>query len=190
MTRRLLNLLTALSLLLCAGSVGLWVRSYRVADRLSYAQPDAANARWSGGSAFTTRGLVGVTWGVVEFTAAEYARQWIASTPTAAQRWSHTASPPYSYYQGAAPSLWRGLGLGLTSGDGGRSHVEVVRHHSTVTCPLALPAVVGAVVPAVWLARRHKARRHMGRGHCPTCGYNLTGNVSGVCPECGLEARC
>jgi hypothetical protein len=22
-------------------------------------------------------------------------------------------------------------------------------------------------------------------GHCRKCGYNLTGNVSGVCPECG-----
>ena len=22
-------------------------------------------------------------------------------------------------------------------------------------------------------------------GHCLKCGYNLTGNVSGVCPECG-----
>ncbi len=22
-------------------------------------------------------------------------------------------------------------------------------------------------------------------GHCQRCGYNLTGNVSGVCPECG-----
>lgn len=22
-------------------------------------------------------------------------------------------------------------------------------------------------------------------GHCATCDYNLTGNVSGVCPECG-----
>jgi len=22
-------------------------------------------------------------------------------------------------------------------------------------------------------------------GHCRTCGYNLTGNVTGVCPECG-----
>ena len=22
-------------------------------------------------------------------------------------------------------------------------------------------------------------------GHCQTCGYDLTGNVSGVCPECG-----
>lgn len=24
-------------------------------------------------------------------------------------------------------------------------------------------------------------------GHCEHCGYDLTGNVSGVCPECGRE---
>ncbi len=28
-------------------------------------------------------------------------------------------------------------------------------------------------------------RRPIPPGHCQTCGYNLTGNVSGVCPECG-----
>ncbi len=28
-------------------------------------------------------------------------------------------------------------------------------------------------------------------GHCQQCDYNLTGNVSGVCPECGTPvARC
>ena len=30
--------------------------------------------------------------------------------------------------------------------------------------------------------RRH---RRLSRGLCLTCGYNLTGNTSGVCPECG-----
>ncbi len=24
-------------------------------------------------------------------------------------------------------------------------------------------------------------------GHCHQCGYNLTGNVSGTCPECGTR---
>jgi hypothetical protein len=24
-----------------------------------------------------------------------------------------------------------------------------------------------------------------GNGSCRVCGYNLTGNVSGICPECG-----
>jgi hypothetical protein len=28
-------------------------------------------------------------------------------------------------------------------------------------------------------------RRRIPPGHCRRCGYNLTGNVSGVCPECG-----
>jgi hypothetical protein len=28
-------------------------------------------------------------------------------------------------------------------------------------------------------------RRRPESCQCPTCGYDLTGNVSGVCPECG-----
>lgn len=32
--------------------------------------------------------------------------------------------------------------------------------------------------------RRTRRRR---KGLCITCGYNLTGNESGVCPECGSE---
>ncbi len=28
-------------------------------------------------------------------------------------------------------------------------------------------------------------RRRPPPGHCGRCGYNLTGNTSGVCPECG-----
>ncbi|MCH8146427.1 MAG: hypothetical protein IH987_00305 [Planctomycetes bacterium] len=33
--------------------------------------------------------------------------------------------------------------------------------------------------------RRYRRRK---RGLCLRCGYNLEGNVSGVCPECGEEA--
>ena len=34
--------------------------------------------------------------------------------------------------------------------------------------------------------RRWRRRK---RGECVRCGYNLTGNVSGVCPECGTEIK-
>ncbi len=34
--------------------------------------------------------------------------------------------------------------------------------------------------------RRHRRRR---RGRCVRCGYDLTGNLSGVCPECGGSAK-
>ena len=43
-----------------------------------------------------------------------------------------------------------------------------------------------AVYPMVALVGglfRHRRRRQ--KGLCPQCLYNLTGNVSGVCPECG-----
>lgn len=37
------------------------------------------------------------------------------------------------------------------------------------------------LLAAIWWP----ARREMPPGHCASCGYNLTGNVSGRCPECG-----
>ena len=48
--------------------------------------------------------------------------------------------------------------------------------------PLWLPlAAIGLTTIVVW--RRGLLRLP---GTCQKCGYNLTGNVSGVCPECGM----
>ena len=49
--------------------------------------------------------------------------------------------------------------------------------------PLWLPFVV-FLVPTLVLWRHDRRARP---GHCPNCGYNLTGNVSGRCPECGTR---
>jgi hypothetical protein len=47
--------------------------------------------------------------------------------------------------------------------------------------PLWIPFVLLAVPTAfLW----HRDRRPP-RGHCRRCGYNLKGNLSGTCPECG-----
>ena len=48
-------------------------------------------------------------------------------------------------------------------------------------CPF-LGGILGYIV-ARRIDRRH--RKRLAEGHCCHCGYNLTGNVSGVCPECG-----
>jgi hypothetical protein len=48
---------------------------------------------------------------------------------------------------------------------------------------LGLVANVLAVSVAVWARLRFYPIR--GYGACQHCGYDLTGNVSGVCPECG-----
>ena len=51
---------------------------------------------------------------------------------------------------------------------------------------LWVPAVLFGAYPAAVGARKLVRRwRRPPEGHCQTCGYNLTGNVSGVCPECG-----
>ena len=42
--------------------------------------------------------------------------------------------------------------------------------------------LLAAAIPTIILWRRD--RRHP-PGHCQRCGYDLTSNVSGVCPECG-----
>ncbi len=42
-------------------------------------------------------------------------------------------------------------------------------------------SAIGALIGWFWPTPRQ------GPGHCPKCDYDLTGNVSGVCPECGTE---
>ena len=50
-----------------------------------------------------------------------------------------------------------------------------------VRIPLWVPFVLfGSVSALFW-----RVDRHVPPGHCPNCNYDLAGNVSGVCPECG-----
>jgi hypothetical protein len=55
-----------------------------------------------------------------------------------------------------------------------------------VIVPLWGPLVLFMIYPCMAMIsgpyRRYRRRRG---GLCIRCGYNLTGNVSGVCPECG-----
>ena len=50
--------------------------------------------------------------------------------------------------------------------------------------PFGFPLVFTATVTVFlfWLDRRLRRVPH---GHCQACGYNLAGNISGICPECG-----
>jgi hypothetical protein len=55
-------------------------------------------------------------------------------------------------------------------------------YHLGVTVPLWTPFLLVAIPTAIlWWRDRRRFRQ----GHCQHCGYDLTGNVSGVCPECG-----
>lgn len=52
--------------------------------------------------------------------------------------------------------------------------------------PLWIPLVlVGVLTLIAWRRERHQHPS----GRCQRCGYDLTGNVSGRCPECGMIVR-
>ncbi len=55
---------------------------------------------------------------------------------------------------------------------------------------LWLPCILLGTYPVMVLFRgpllRHRRRR---RGACIKCGYDLTGNATGVCPECGTKVE-
>ena len=53
----------------------------------------------------------------------------------------------------------------------------------------SLPLLAYVIAVPLLRARRRDRLRQYRREHCLClkCGYNLTGNVSGVCPECGEE---
>ena len=56
--------------------------------------------------------------------------------------------------------------------------------------PIWMPFLVCLLPPVAFfvarpIRRRRRIRRRIRRGLCQKCGYDLRGNTSGVCPECG-----
>lgn len=91
-------------------------------------------------------------------------------------------------------------GLGIQGVPNWATSLHVVRLHSTsrvpfeysggpffrhLSTPLWIPTV-GFVLAFLCL---HYLRGGSKPGHCTCCGYDLTGNVSGVCSECGTPTE-
>ncbi|UCG16466.1 MAG: hypothetical protein JSV19_00205 [Phycisphaerales bacterium] len=71
-----------------------------------------------------------------------------------------------------------------------RGHPELRSlHHVFFGSPVGnvwFLTVLFSIYPAIAFIRRPLRRyRRRRKGLCAKCGYNLTGNVSGICPECG-----
>jgi len=54
-----------------------------------------------------------------------------------------------------------------------------------IRVPIWFIAMCAAALPSVAIFKLTRMRRRSRGNICPCCGYDLTGNVSGVCAECG-----
>jgi hypothetical protein len=175
MTRRLLNLLTALSLLLCVAVCVVWVRSYGVWDMVEWFWPtgEVTESGWSrrrGIEMTSAHGWVCLSY--VRDSESKYVPDVLEhSIATSVNGDDFEALQWFdgSIARRVVPGLW---------GAHEPLYTQVVIQDGWLF-------VATAVLPAAWLLRSRSRRRRLAAGRCVSCGYNLTGNVSGVCPECG-----
>ncbi len=87
--------------------------------------------------------------------------------------WPRLTSSSYPHPCKSACTCGRGENCHLVGAEFG---------HHELWLPIWAPLLVIAVPTAMLFWRD---RRRIAPGHCRKCDYNLRGNVSGVCPECG-----
>ena len=164
MTRRLINLLTILSLLLCVAVAALWGRGYWASDQLDLVAVRPSGSRlalWFRSG----RGGLGLT--VVTYPAAL-----IKSTRPS---WRST-EPQYGGAKWAEVG-YGGFGFYLAALSDAAGSVRLIG----VCVPAPLVLLSSAVLPVLHVRR---CRRRDRAGLCPQCGYDLRATPD-RCPECG-----
>ena len=192
MIRRINKLLSVVSLLLCMLMLAEWARSFWVCDTLSrsHVLSTANPADSIAHSLFWDDGLIGYA-----LTRETYTDKVIAASPIAWQ----LKQTPANVDHGVSQSLLQRIGFHgkerecsvidthqmRDTGHGVFRTVHVVNSYTrdSWTIPGVLPAAVFGIYPAIRGYRRF--RRRGKSGLCRNCNYDLTGNTSGTCPECG-----
>jgi hypothetical protein len=181
MKRRLLNLLTALSLLLCVAAVALWVRSYWRFDDVVY----VGHFRVNNFCSYRGRFFAQLGWSRTDVRAR-------SAPPYNAGGWFRDSRDIRRV--AGYPAAQRSRGWRLGGFDARRHFSETVdaagrpdRGEDVMIVPYWFLCMVALAAPLQW-ARRHRPwRSRLKAGLCPTCGYDLRA-TPGRCPECGAKA--
>ena len=171
MLRRLFTIASVVSLLVFVATVGLWVRSYWQLDTLYY-----VGHNWASVS-------VSSKWGAVTFGTRR-----IAGLGDPEHAWH--------FHSGRADRLSFGIPHYSLFGFSTSGFADKVQtafgayqyEDKYLTVPFWFILVCPAVLPVFYVLvdrRHHRRNWPLSCNRCPSCGYNLTGNTSGVCPECG-----
>jgi len=192
MLRRLLNLLTALSLLVCVAVCALWALSYRTLFTAGYQSPRIGLIEWNG-SWFLLGGHL-----CYQSLTQEYRLPQQSPPPADV---GFRFDPPSRVEPEWAALYVRALksqandvfldrfGFHVAHCSyGDRSVPELKQYRSTVLhAPLWFPAAAFAIAPLSALFRRLRKRNFARANLCLTCGYDLRA-TPGRCPECGAVA--
>jgi hypothetical protein len=168
--RRLFNFTAAVSLLLCATAVTIWALSY---SRLYYVSRFVATSRQI--TITTEPSTVSVSY-------AFYPPEWYGSYYESG--WKRVASDLPPDYEGN----WRANSLGFNVEHDDRRGALPYQGHwvsDEVVIPFWFIVVTCGFTPIVWLILAARCRQRVRSNRCVRCGYSLSGNTSGVCPECG-----
>jgi hypothetical protein len=181
----LLSLAAILSLMLLGATAVLWIRSYKTVDHFSYVRWEKFDvSHQTSISSYNGRLIFGI----------------MHSQGTVAGRGSRDSFSPYGAFGHDSvpagtnvvdlsenPVRYRRL-LAKWSGGHGFSYFEFRRSRGWGVCaPCWAVATLFAICPLVAFVRWARRRRMKAGGLCTECGYNLTGNVSGVCPRMRLH---
>ena len=191
MRRKLFNSFAAVSLVLFLATLTLWVRSFSVLENVAYARAGGAAVvvRSSRGVIYFDRRShwdyqLGWSWGRRLMGKGEQPFRWIYQTPSenvtvlglgtiwgTVRTWPGNRYPNVPTPRNLQDPRWE------------------TDQYATICVPCWFAAFCFALSPACWLLSQYPitAAQKRRRGLCGRCSYNLTGNTSGVCPECGTS---
>jgi hypothetical protein len=197
MKRRLLNLLTTLSLVLCLATAVLWPMSYWSYARFDGYQWASVRDRRQGTTMFRSshETLATVAAGGAQFRTASY------------QAPERSVVEERTWYQSGRRLSGGGYPLSPSPGPGKIASVtalgfelivcdyrgpaptgaSVIQNEFSVTLPLWFLVAAFATPPVLWARARRRRRLEAEAGKCPACGYDLRA-TPGCCPECGTAA--
>jgi len=135
------------------------------------------------GTCVATRSKPIVIW--PDFEAGRWVDLWIGEGELIVERWVDRP------FQRVAEDRWYfgfrsiDLGIGYSGTYITPGYVRIHGASYQLRAPLWFLAALAGAYPVIVAIRYVRSRRRRPPEACKRCGYNLTGNVSGICPECG-----
>ena len=183
---RLFRCATALSLALLLAALALWKRSYHADEALELKRQATAGRIWRG---------IAIDFGSTDGTAGIAYHQgqlplFPNNDPPSVNWWFGVNQKPFDALHSPHWSWWSNSGTWRWWGNFFIHYVRWGKSGNYVEdLAFGVPhwlLVISMACLSLQLIRRGRLIR-FGTGKCQNCGYNLTANISGVCPECGSK---